>query len=518
MKNQVFMKRQFIILILVCCTVYLCGWGKDLESSREKSASYWEPAAPEEQGLDSRLLLQMLQQIRDKELNLRSIIVVRNHRLVLECYVHPYTRDTLHNTKSASKSIISALTGIALREKKIEDLDRTVLSYFPQYITGQLDPRKHPITLRHLLTMSSGLKIGEQTQDTGTIFANPDPVKAIFEFPMAENPGERFNYLTPLALVMAVILKESSGKTLQELSDTYLFAPLGIINAPWKENPQGFYFTDVALRPLDMARFGVLYLDKGEWEGKQVVPAEWIEASTKDRIKTGETSETLGRDSYGYFWWRNTSKNMFMALGWGGQQIYVMPGENMVIVTTASDFGAALQMVYHFIIPAVKTSKPLPPNPQVVRALRQITGRLQSPSAADARPVPAFPAIVKEINGKTYRLEPNIAGLVSMAFAFREKSCHLTLGTEKGTSQLEVGLDNIYRVSDSGRYGERLEHNKMALRGRWKSSDTFFLDFHSVGRPEQGSMDLCFQGESLTISVAVVGTEIKFPIHGKRES
>ena len=203
-----------------------------------------------------------------------------------------------------------------------------------------------------------------------------------------------------------------------------------------------------------------------------------------------------------------------MALGWGGQQILVMPKENMVIVTTASHFGAALKMVYHFIIPAVKSAGPLPPNPQAVEALRQITQRLQNPTAADALPVPSFPDLVKEINGKTYLLEPNAAGLVSMAFDFSGKSCRLTLGTEKGTSHLEVGLDNIYRIADSGRYGVRPDHNKMALKGKWKNSDTFFLDFHSIGRPEQAFIDIRFAKEEIDLSVEVVGAGIKFPVKG----
>ena len=172
-------------------------------------------------------------------------------------------------------------------------------------------------------------------------------------------------------------------------------------------------------------------------------------------------------------------------------------------------------MVFDFVIPAVKSSKPLPPNPQEVKALQKTINHLQSTSAAVRQTVPLFPALVKEINGKTYNLEPNIAGLVSMAFHFSDKSCHLALGTEKGSAELEVGLDNVYRISDSGRYGEKPEHNKMALKGKWKNNNTFFLDFHSIGRPEQAAMDIRFSGEELTIAVQVVGTDMKFSINGK---
>jgi CubicO group peptidase (beta-lactamase class C family) len=253
-----FAKRKLILLALVCCTGFICGSDNhqkipaahnDLKQSDKKPGTYWELTTPEEQGIDSQILLEMLQKVKKEKYNSHSIIIVRNHRLVLESYICPYTRDIPHNTRSASKSMVSALVGIALREKWINSLDRTVYSYLPQYFPHQPDPRKKKITLQHLLTMAPGLKIQNQSGQTegGSILSSPNPVKMTFEFPMSENPGERFNYLTSLINVMSLILTETSGKTLKELADTYLFAPLGIKDVQWKKDRMGNYFTDAAL-------------------------------------------------------------------------------------------------------------------------------------------------------------------------------------------------------------------------------------------------------------------------------
>ena len=520
MKKRFASRNSIILIVLIVPVFWITGLiaaarnNSEPNEPNEPGETCWESSTPEQQGMDSKLLLDMLQKIEKEEIGVRSILVIRNHRLVLESYLHPYTREIPHNTKSASKSIVSALVGIALREKWIDSLDRTVYSFFPEYFPDAADTRKKEINLRHLLIMSSGLKIKEQTQDTERIFDGANPVKETFAFPMAENPGERFNYLTPLTLVMVEILKAASGKSLQEIVDSYLFNPLGIEGVLWKEVPPGYFFTDALMRPLDMAKFGVLFLEKGKWQGKQVIPAQWVEESTQNHLAHQPDAE----GPYGYWWWRSRSRDMFMALGWGGQGIYVWPEENMVIVTTAADYEKAQSMVFDYILPSVKSKGPIPPNPRGVKALQNVIRRLQSGTSAVLPVTPGPAATLKEINGKTYLLEPNIAGLVRLKFQFGDNSCRLTLESVKGTSEAEVGLDNVYRVSDSGRYGDMPEHNRLALKGKWKNTNTFFLDFHWLGRPEQGLLDIEFKGEELTISGWVLGTDIKFTIQGKRKT
>lgn len=160
-----------------------------------------------------------VRRIRDESLDIRSLVLVRNDHIILELYVHPYDRDTVHNVKSVSKSVISALVGIALREGILENLDQTVVEFFPQYITDGMDERKKQITLRHLLTMTAGLDLDENGPKMARVFASDDWIRTAFEAPMATDPGTRFVYSTPLTHTMSGILTESSGMSLLELAD-----------------------------------------------------------------------------------------------------------------------------------------------------------------------------------------------------------------------------------------------------------------------------------------------------------
>lgn len=518
MKGFFSYKRFLFFSVIFCCTVLFSTSHTGVRADNNKLMKPgvghnppWNVSTPEEQGLDSSLLLKMLQKIQADNYNIRSIIIIRNHRLVLESYIHPYTRDIPHNTKSASKSMISALTGIALEKKWLDSPGQTISSLLPQCFKDTADAQKKQITLRHLMTMTSGLNIQEQGPDANKIFSSPEPVNTMFQFPMAAKPGEKFNYLTPSMIVMSKILSKTSGKTVKQLADEHLFKPLGINDVQWKKDAAGNDFTDAVLTPIEMAKFGVTILDKGKWQGKQIIPAKWVKESTKLHVKTGE--QDLG--DYGYWWWAKSEPQMTMALGWGGQGIYIIPGSNMVVVTTGANLGESLQLVHQFIIPSVKSKKPLPPNPKTTAALNKITSQLKKGTTA-VKPVKPHPAISKKINGKPYAIPPNNLGLLGMTFHFTEKTCHLSVKHERGIfKRMEVGLDNVYRVSHARPWGEWAIHDKTALKGHWKTDDTFFLDVHPVGRPEQALMTIQFKGEDLNITVELAGTGIKFPLKGK---
>ncbi|MFC2155987.1 serine hydrolase domain-containing protein [Acidobacteriota bacterium] len=512
MKDRIKCEYHLFSIIILCMLVFM-GCSSQKERATSLSSACWEPSIPEGQGVDSEILLNMMQKIEKENIQMRSIIVLRNQRLILEFYRFPYNRKITFNTKSASKSIISALTGIALREKWIDSLDRIVESYFPQYFTAGEDPLKTKITLRHILTMTSGLKIEEQSPEWDKIFAGAEPVRTTFAFPMAANPGEVFNYLTPMPLIMAAILTGTSGQSLEEISRRYLFEPLGITDAFWKAIDKRLIFSDIYMRPLDMAKFGMLFLQKGKWQGKQVLPEEWVKESTSLHVE--KTNQPIG--SYGYMWWIDPDKNIFKALGWGGQGIYVLPDKNAVIVITSSDYFASHKLVEDYIFPAIKSTTLLAPNPEKNRLLSKTVQRFASADFDCIRPIKRHPELAKKINNLTFNLEANPAGWLSMAFHFAEASCQLTLGTDEGTYTFNVGLDNVYRFSDAGRYGERPDHNKVALRGKWKETDTFFLDFLQLGRPEHAWIDVRFKENEIELKVELAGTGgFTIPMKGKR--
>jgi len=468
----------------------------------------WGRALPEEQGVDSRELIRLLGLISQEGLDVHSVIITRHGRIVAECYVHPYDREALHNVKSVSKSIMSAVVGIALREGLLSDLDQTIDEFFPDYFNRTPDDPKGDITLRHLLTMTAGLELDENGPVEGQIYASDDWIGATLARPLAELPGTRFNYSTPLAHLMSGVLSQASGRNLLNLAQQYVFEPLGIRAAQWSTDPQGHSFggAELFLTPLAMARFGVLYLDQGRWQKRQVVPAEWVGDSTANHLPEAEQGE-----QYGYWWWRSPSGS-YHARGWGGQVISIKPDTGLVTVITAADMGAAAK-----ILVALAQAEPgvvsLPPNPAAVEELAQLVDVLEHP-----RPqVPSeLPAIAAEISGRRFVFDTNELDFEHLTLECGEATvCTLRLGRDGKTVEGEVGLDGLYRVSDTGSVGEMPSANRLALRGNWLDNRSFAVDYHELGRPSHWSIGLTFAEGRLRAVIHMRPLDLRFELSAK---
>jgi CubicO group peptidase (beta-lactamase class C family) len=302
----------------------------------------------------------MFDYIARENLDVRSVLIVRNGYLVIEAYFYPHRQSTVRGILSCSKSFLSALVGIAIEEGYIESLDQKVLDFFPDRTIANDDSRKQAMTLEHLLTMRCGLDWPESSvsySSSGNIlrqmFDSGDWVQFVLDRPMAAEPGTTFNYSTGASHLLSAVLEKATGMRLGIFARTYLFEPLAISSARWSSGPEGVGFGGGGLhiRSRDMAKFGYLYLEGGVWNGQQVVPADWVEAS-------------VAGPYYGYQWWR-LGNGGYAALGYKGQRIVVLPNLEMVVVITGEFSGTASgYLVDAFIIPAVRSSKPLPENPE----------------------------------------------------------------------------------------------------------------------------------------------------------
>jgi CubicO group peptidase (beta-lactamase class C family) len=466
----------------------------------------WERSTPEAEGIDSRELIRALSRVRDDGLRLHSLTVVRNGRVVVEAYVHPYDKDTLHNAKSASKSMLSALVGIALEEGILTSLDQTVWDFFPEYITDEMDPRKRSITLRHLLTMTSGMDLDEGGPIEREIFGSADWIKATFARPMAEDPGRRFLYNSGLTHTMGGILTRASGQSLLELADRHLFRPLGIAEVQWKKTPKGYYLGggELFMRPRGMVKFGLMFLNGGRWDGRQVVPAEWVRESTRDHM-----AEVKADRGYGYWWWRIPGPWSWLigdygytAAGWGGQRIAVFPRRDMVVIVTFADPDGFDKLFGDFKIWSVGDTA-LPPNPEAVETLEALVRELEHPAP---KPIPALPALASEISGRTYVLTDvdRPSPLEHVAFDFtRPDRSTMTIGTSLGIHRLSVGLDGLYRVSPTGPFGKMPRDNRIAVRGRWTGGQTLGMDYIDLGDPNHWHLDISFTDDRISISAQI---------------
>jgi CubicO group peptidase (beta-lactamase class C family) len=310
-----------------------CGIPSDIHDG-------WAMTSPEKQGMNARLLCTMDDGINDGKLaNVDDIIVIRHGVLVYERYYNyphqlNFDATTRHDGYSMTKSVVSLLVGIAMDRGLIKDMDAPVAAYFPDNADLRM-PGKDPITLRHLLMMSAGL--GSSTA-----------------------PGVAFAYDNGETELIGAILNKVTGNAVDVLARENIFEPLGIKDVGWDQDPLSGVATSaygLSLRPRDWAKIGQLVLNRGVWEGRQIVSGSWVDQSTAEHIKTEEPL------AYGYQWWLGRSLDgerevrWIAARGFNSQKIIVIPALDMVVVINASRrsknmVGPELELLDRYIIPA----------------------------------------------------------------------------------------------------------------------------------------------------------------------
>jgi len=323
-------------------------------------ADGWEAAEPESSGFDAAALCAVFDEVAEGQANIHGVIVERHGRLVAELYRRGKDRSiwslfarevefgptVLHDLRSVSKSIVSLLVGIARQQGKIGELTTPVLAFYPEY-TDLRSAERNAITLEHLLTMSSGLQWNESVGSYGSLSNNETrlywdwtPSYYVLSRPVAVPPGNLFNYNGGGTAVLAEVLNRATQKPLKELVRNELFAPLAIADWEWVGDLYGrpVAFAGLRMRPRDLAKIGRMLLDHGEWEGRQVVSADWVAESLRAHISTGDGLQ------YGYQWWTGTVDWRGRALAWsagfgnGGQRLIIVPELDLTVVLTAGAY------------------------------------------------------------------------------------------------------------------------------------------------------------------------------------
>lgn len=294
---------------------------------------------------------------------LESLLVCKDGKLVIEEYYYGYGPAQLHNIHSCTKSVTSLLLGIALEHHQDIHIDQSIFSFFPAYDSLETG-EKAKITLKHVLTMTSGFKEEENTKAT----EYRDKLQYFLSRPMASHPGKQFRYSNDDTDLLGYIIHSLEGRYVDEYAEENLFGPMGITEYYWEtENGIPHCHSDLYLLPRDMAKIGLLVLFDGKWKDQQLVPKTWIDESTQPHV-----AESIYYD-YGYQWWHRSKENVawwkegkariptehdkFIALGYGGQYIVIIRDLNMVIVTTASDYAdgrtarSKIPMVIEEIVP-----------------------------------------------------------------------------------------------------------------------------------------------------------------------
>ena len=328
------------------------------------------------------MLVEMMETVQHEGYNIDSISVIRNGYLVLDAVAHPFKNDTKHIIHSCTKSIVSALIGISIEQGYIDGINTPVLEFFPNREVSNTDTNKESMTLENLLTMTTGYQCRDsylyRWSGLNQMRESADWVQFILDLPMSEVPGTKFEYCNSASFLLSALITETTGVSALEYAEEHLFGPLGITDVNWPANTQGINigWGELRMLPHDMAKIGYLYLQGGQWDGQQIVPEQWIEDSTRKII-----SATL-EDGYGYQWWIDDS-GTYMALGYAGQFIFVVPEQELVVAFTSDlseeDFYVPQVLLGEFIIPAAISSVPIPANPVAESLLQDSIKSLSSP-------------------------------------------------------------------------------------------------------------------------------------------
>lgn len=332
--------RRVLGLVLVCVPAWLaaaCGSTSTSARPAERLdlSRPWATAAPDDVGVDASGLEAAAAHAATIP-RFRSLLVARRGRLVFERYFAGAGAATRFDVRSVTKSVVSALVGIALRDGALPNPDATIAAYLePPYA---LDAAGRSITVRHLLTMTSGFAWDEETgPDYGLWIRAPDHVQYLLDRPHASAPGERFTYDSAAVHVLGVVVQRAAGMPLPQYADDHLFRFLGAAPVGWEPLEAGTVNggAGIQLRGRDLVALGQLFLQRG-WSGQQsVVPEAWVDQATSAQFTWRTTFGPQQRLTYGFLWWvADAAPAAFFAWGYGGQFVYVVPGKDLVVVTT----------------------------------------------------------------------------------------------------------------------------------------------------------------------------------------
>ena len=477
------------VLVILVIALTACSTPKSVPVAVPEPAYWptraWKSSTPEAQGMDSTLLAQMLEGVSANQISIHSVLVVRNGYLVSEAYFHPYTRDTKIQVQSITKSVIGALVGIAIRDGDIKSVDEKLLSFFPRRSIANPGHNKSALRLKHLLSMSSGFPCQEFSSSGQSMEQSSGWVQYMLDLPVDTSPGKTFGYCDGNPHLLSAILGIRTGMDTREFANRELFQPLGISaveESDWQTDPQGIPNGGygLSLRPVDLAKLALLYLQNGKWDGRQILPERWTADLTTEYIQKPEGP------GYGYLWTVYPEKDRYSALGLGGQQIHVYPSRNLIVIVTASletfvEAPEIEKMLDEYILPAAQSIDPLADNPAG-------NDRLQSAIDLAANPVqslPSLPARAANISGSTYAFSENPFGWKTIKFVLEPGSSSAVVILDG--IRLQAGLDHLYRSSEIAPGRETL------LRGHWEGEDIFMLDYPY---PLSGGTTLGELGES----------------------
>ena len=400
-------------------------------------------STPEKEGVSSQGIIDFLNASAKSKNEMHSLIFLRHGKVIAEGWWNPYKPELHHTLYSLSKSFTATAIGFAVTEKKLSINDK-VDTFFPDEIPDSVSNFLAGLTVKDLLSMTAGM----DPDPTFKIVANDSNwVKSFLKVPIVNKPGTKFLYNTLATYMLSAIVQQATGEKVIDYLKPRLFGPLAIDGMDWEVDPHGVNCGGWGLRlkTEDLAKFGQLFLQKGQWNGKQILLASWIEEASTKKIDQAPDARQSQKDSsdwmqgYCYQMWR-CRHNAFRGDGAYGQYIIVMPDQDAVIAITSetADMQDELNLVWEYLLPSVKGNK-LPDDAALSSTLKQKLTTLALPLA----PAGKSPDIVSKISGNTIILDPNDMQLETINFQFLDSSCKVLI---------KIGSENYNFTFGSGKW------------------------------------------------------------------
>jgi CubicO group peptidase (beta-lactamase class C family) len=479
-------------------------------SDRPTGSGTLPRSTPEAEGVSGAGILAFLDGVKRSKHELHSFMLVRHGKVIAEGWWSPYAPEVNHTMYSMSKSFTSSAVGFAVTEGKLRVEDR-VVSFFPKDRPEQVSENLAALRVKDLLTMS----VGDAKEPTQDMVKEENWVKTFLAAPITHPPGSTFMYNSGATYMLSAIVQQVTGQKIVDYLQPRLFGPLGIEGVTWETCPRGINVGGWGLniRTEGLAKFGQLYLQKGLWQGRQILPSAWVEEATTFKIQQPAPANP-GRPNaqndwlqgYCYQFWRSTHR-AYRGDGAFGQFTIVMPEQDAVLAMTSesNNMQGELDLVWEHLLPAMKAG-PLPADRQSQAQLRERLASLALARPAGQRTSPTS----ARVSGRSFKLETNELGLQNASFRFQEDGCRLSFRDAQGDYPIACGRQGWQRGETalpgtpprlvSGGAPKSGTKSKVAASGAWQDEQTFEIMLRYYETPHHDTVTCRFDGDQAKIA------------------
>jgi CubicO group peptidase (beta-lactamase class C family) len=403
-------------------------------------------STPESQGVSSAGIVDFLNAVDTGRVELHSFMFIRHGKVIAEGWWGPYGSDYKHLLYSVSKTFTATAVGLAVSENRLKITDK-VISFFPNSLPDSVSTNMKKLTVQNMLMMSVG---ADQEPRRGS--GDADQIMSFIATAPSKEPGSVFKYNNTATFMLSAIVQQVTGQTVFDYLQPRIFKPLGIRGIDWDLNPQGINLGMIGLRlrTEDLAKFGQLLMQNGVWNGKQLLPKEWIKEATSFKIESNDPGNKSPKDlndwaqGYCYQMWRGRNNSVRLD-GLGGQFVMLFPDKDAVVIMTANARNTQneLNLMHYYLFPAIKSDKALPENAGLNSELqkRQAALSLKPTTAAGL----SKSEIESKISGKEFDLAKNNNNIQSVYFSFNGKECSFAIKRDDNISVIKAGLESWKR-------------------------------------------------------------------------